>query len=115
MKGLPLLFLLASCANLTTAGSKVRFIESMGSPVEIQKLVDKMVAQNDCRFMGFINTNTALFPGPYSVHENEIHSALRNRAAKMGANLVIANFYRKPAHGAGLVCPETFLQAQSNF
>lgn len=99
------LLILISCADLTTSGAKVRFVEEEGSLLEIQETADKMVAKNDCSFIGFIDADTALFPGSYSTHENEIHSALRNRAAKIGANVVIANFYRKPAQGIGLLCP----------
>lgn len=104
-----LLILLASCADLTPAGSKVRFVESDGGALEIQNLADRIAAKNNCRFVGYVDAETSLFPGSYSNYDNEIHTALRNRAAKIGANLVIANFYRKPAQGVGLSCPETFL------
>jgi hypothetical protein len=103
------LFLFVSCADLSESGSRVRFIEHNGGLAEIQDLADKLTAKNDCRFIGFVDSNTSLFPGSYSTHENEIHAALRNRAAKMGANLIIANFYRKPAQGIGMSCPEEFL------
>ena len=106
MKYLILLSFIASCADLTPSGAMVKFVESEGDLAEIQELADKMAAEKDCTFMGYIDAKTSLFPGSYSVHENEIHSALRNRAAKVGANLVIANFYKKPAQGAILKCPE---------
>lgn len=101
-----LLITLVSCANLTKEGAKVRFVEHEGSALEIQETADKMIGKHDCRFIGYVDAKTSLFPGSYSVHENEIHSALRNRAAKIGANVVIANFYKKPAQGVGLFCPE---------
>lgn len=102
------LCLVISCANLTESGSKVRFIESDGGAFEMQEIADKLIAKDECKYLGFIDADTALFPGSYSIHDNEIHSALRNRAAKVGANLVIANFYQKPAQGIALLCPEEF-------
>ena len=104
-----MLFLIVSCANLTPSGSKVHFVESDGGALEVQNLADKIAAKNNCKFIGYVDADTALFPGSYSITDNEIHTALRNRAAKIGANLVIANFYRKPAQGVGLSCPEEFL------
>lgn len=101
---------LFSCANLSKEGAKVRFLELEESPLVIQQTADKIVAKHNCSFIGYVDAETALFPGSYSLHENEVHSALRNRAAKLGANLVIANFYRKPAQGVGLSCPEEFLE-----
>lgn len=112
MKFLALLLLSVSCADLTPSGRKVHFIEVNGSALEIQERADKIVAENDCRFIGYIDAKTSLFPGSYSVHENEIHAALRNRAAKVGANLVIANFYKKPAQGVGLLCSENVFTNQ---
>lgn len=103
------LILFTACADLTSSGRKVKFIESDGKAYVIQEKADVLVAKHDCQFIGYIDAKTSLFPGSYSVHENEIHTALRNRAAKMGANLVIANFYVKPAQGVGLLCPEEFL------
>ncbi|MCM2350540.1 MAG: DUF4156 domain-containing protein [Bacteriovoracaceae bacterium] len=103
------LWIVISCANLTESGSKVTFIESNEGAFEMQEIADKLIAKEECKYLGFIDADTALFPGSYSVHENEIHSALRNRAAKVGANLVIANFYQKPAQGIVLLCPEEFL------
>lgn len=100
------LFFLCACANLTQSGAKVRYVEHNGSPLEIQDTADKMIGKNNCTFIGYVDAETALFPGSYSIHENEVHTALRNRAAKMGANVVIANFYKKPAQGVGLLCPE---------
>lgn len=103
-----LIFLtLLSCADLTPSGAKVGFVQTNGGMVEVQEMADRMVAEKNCMFISYIEADTALFPGSYSVHENEIHSALRNRAAKIGANVVIANFYKKPAQGAGLKCPES--------
>lgn len=100
---------LSSCADLTPSGAKVHFVESDGGALEIQNLADKIAAKNNCKFIGYVDAKTALFPGSYSTYDNEIHTALRNRAAKIGANLVVANFYRKPAQGVGLLCPETYL------
>lgn len=70
---------------------------------------EKIAHQHDCEFIGFVEAKTSYFPGSYSIHENELHSALRNRAAKMGANVVVANFYAKPANGVGLLCPESYV------
>lgn len=103
------LWIVLSCANLTESGSKVTFIESNEGAFEMQEIADKLIAKEECKYLGFIDADTAHFPGSYSVHDNEIHSALRNRAAKVGANLVIANFYQKPAQGIVLLCPEEFL------
>lgn len=115
MKFLIILFFLNGCADITKSGSKVKFIEHNGGALEIQELADKVSAQYNCKFIGYVDAKTALFPGSYSVHENEIHTALRNRAAKMGANLVISNFYRKPAQGVGLLCPPEFLNSDLVF
>ena len=109
MKYLILIFLISACANLTKSGSKVRFVEQQGALYKVQETADKMVAKHDCEFLGYIDSDTSVFPGSYSTHENEIHSALRNRAAKIGANVVVANFYHKPAQGVGLICPEEYL------
>lgn len=109
MKYLILLSLISSCANLTPPGSNVRFVEQEGHLYQIQETADKMVAKHDCKFVGFVDAKTSAFPGSYSTHENEVHSALRNRAAKMGANVVVANFYQKPAQGSALICPEEYL------
>lgn len=99
-----------SCADVTRPGRKVHFIEiEDGKAFQMQEKADKMVAHNGCRFVGWLDAKTSKFPGSYSIHENEIHAALRNRAAKLGANLVIANFYQKPAQGIGLDCPESVL------
>lgn len=106
MKHIFVFLLITGCADLTPSGAKVKFVETDGDLGQIQEIADKMAAEKDCTFMGYINAKTSLFPGSYSIHENEIHSALRNRAAKVGANLVIANFYKKPAQGAVLKCPE---------
>lgn len=109
MKALiPILFLVA-CADITPQGSKVSVIETQGPAWQIQDLADKVAAQKNCKFIGYLDADTAAFPGSYSTHDNEIHSALKNRAAKVGANLVIADFYRKPAQGIGLLCPEESL------
>lgn len=109
MKYLILICFVSACANLSKSGAKVRFVEENGALYKIQETADKMVAKHDCEFIGFVDADTSLFPGSYSTHENEIHSALRNRAAKIGANVVVANFYHKPAQGAGLLCPEAYL------
>lgn len=103
-----MMLLISSCADLTTSGAKVGYVESDGDAHEVQDLADKLVAKNNCKFIGYVDAKTALFPGSYSIEENEIHTALRNRAAKIGANVVVANFYRKPAQGIGLLCPEDF-------
>lgn len=96
---------LTGCANLTQSGAKVRFVESQGELADMMEVSDRMIAKSGCEFVGFVDAKTSLFPGSYSVHQNEIHAALRNRAAKLGADVVIANFYRKPAQGIGLKCP----------
>lgn len=75
------------------------------------ELADKIAHQHDCKFIGFVDAKASHFPGSYSIHENEIHSALRNRAAKIGANVVVANFYEKPANGVGLLCPDEYVHA----
>jgi hypothetical protein len=106
MYGIVVLIFLAGCANLTTSGAKVKFIENNGRAYEIQEMADKFAAKNECRFVGYVDADPSTFPGSYSLTENEIHAALRNRAAKMGANVVIANFYQKPAQGVGLLCPD---------
>jgi hypothetical protein len=109
MKNVLFLLIVCSCANLTESGAKVGYVETSGKGIEVMELADKIAAQHDCKFVGFIDAKTSKFPGSYSVHENEIHSALRNRAAKIGANVVVANFYQKPANGVGLLCPEEFV------
>lgn len=108
-------FLLIGCADITKTGSKVKFIEEQGGPLAIQEKADKLEGQFGCKFIGYVDAKTSLFPGSYSIHENEVHTALRNKAGKMGANLVIANFYKKPAQGIGLVCPEGFLKSDFVF
>lgn len=109
MKCLVMLLLFPACANLTKSGANVHFVEQEGQLWELQETADKMVAKHDCEFLGFIDAKTSKFPGSYSVHENEVHTALRNRAAKIGANVVVANFYKKPAQGIGLKCPPEYL------
>jgi hypothetical protein len=104
-----LYFLFVSCANLTTSGARVSYVESPGTALEVMNLAEEIAAKNNCEFLGYVNADAALFPGSYSVQNNEIHAALRNRAAKMGANLVVANFYQKPPRGIGLQCPSTFV------
>lgn len=94
-----------SCADLTPDGSHVKIVEQDGELIDVQATADKLSAKHNCEFIGFVDAKTSLFPGSYSIHDNEVHTALRNRAAKMGANVVIANFYRKPAQGIGLKCP----------
>lgn len=108
MKFFILFFLSVSCADLTTSGAKVKFVEHVGDLWEVQETADRMVAKNNCEFIGYVDAKTSIFPGSYSIHENEIHSALRNRAAKIGANVVVANFYKKPAQGIGLKCPSEY-------
>jgi hypothetical protein len=73
-------------------------------------LADRVLSKYDCRFVGYISADAALFPGVYSLHQNEIHAALRNQGAKIGANVVVANFYERPAQGVGLICPEDFVR-----
>lgn len=109
------LFILVGCADITKSGSKVKFIEHDGGAFEIQDKADKISAQYGCKFVGYVDAKTSPFPGSYSVHENEVHTALRNKAAKMGANVVISNFYRKPAQGVGLLCPQEFLNSELIF
>lgn len=100
-----LFFLLVSCADLTTSGARVSYVESQGSALEVLNQAEEIAAKKNCKFLGYLNADAALFPGSYSIQDNEIHTALRNRAAKTGANLVVANFYRRPARGIGLQCP----------
>ena len=102
-------FLFVSCADLTSSGARVSYIESPGSELEVLELAEKVAVEKNCEFLGYVNADAALFPGSYSIQNNEIHAALRNRAAKMGANLVVANFYRRPARGIGLQCPTYFV------
>lgn len=87
------------------------FVETTGRGEAVMELAEKIAHKHDCKFIGFIDTKTSKFPGSYSIHENEIHSALRNQAAKIGANVVVANFYEKPANGVGLLCPEEYVHA----
>lgn len=110
MKYFILILLTFSCANLTESGAKVSFIETPDQGVELMNYADMVSAKHSCSFIGFIDAKTSFFPGSYSVHQNEVHAALRNRSAKIGANVVVANFYVKPARGIGLLCPETFAQ-----
>jgi hypothetical protein len=111
MKTLVFLIILTACANLTPPGSKVGFIETNGSGYEVMEYADRIAAEHSCDFIGYVDAKSSVFPGSYSVHENEVHSALRNRAAKMGVNVVVANFYEKPARGVGLLCPESFVSS----
>lgn len=115
MKILIVLLFLGGCADITKSGSKVKFVEHNGGALEIQETADRISAQYGCKFIGYVDAKTALFPGSYSVHENEIHTALRNKAGKMGANVVVSNFYRKPAQGVGLLCPPAFLNSDLVF
>jgi hypothetical protein len=107
---IPLVLLLSSCANITPEGAKVSYVEVSGNALEVQEVADRIAAKSSCRFLGYLDAKTAMFPGSYSIHDNEIHSALRNRAAKVGANVVVANFYKKPAQGIGLSCPESYFK-----
>lgn len=111
----PLFVLLTACADITKKGSKVKFIEEQGGALAIQEKADKLEERFGCKFIGYVDAQTSLFPGSYSIHENEIHTALRNKAGKMGANLIIANFYKKPAQGVGLYCPDEFLKSDFVF
>src|SRR5690606_19326259 len=115
MKYLILILLLISCANLTESGAKVGFIETTGRGLEVMEFAEKISANHGCKFMGFIEARTSLFPPSYSIHQNEVHAALRNRAAKIGANVIVANFYEKPARGVGLLCPEEFVRSNDDF
>lgn len=114
MKNLLVLLLcvlfLSACADVTSSGKKVHFIESDKEAVDFQEKADFLEAKHDCEFIGFTDPNTAHFPPSYSTYENEIHAALRNSAAKMGGNVVIANFYKKPAQGIVMNCPEEYFQ-----
>lgn len=115
MKYFFLIFLTIACADITKSGKKVKFIENSGRALDIQEQADRISGQYGCKFIGYIDAKTAMFPGSYSVHENEVHTALRNGAGKIGANVVIANFYRKPAQGVGLLCPQEFLNSELIF
>jgi hypothetical protein len=99
---------LSACADLTSSGKKVSYIET-DDLLSATQIAEKLTAKNECEFIGYVDAKTSYFPGSYSSHENEVHAALKNRAAKMGANLVIANFYQKPAQGVGLLCPAEFI------
>lgn len=104
------LFFFISCADVTPQGARIHIIESQGSRLDYAASADKLVAKHDCQNLGFVDAKTSLFPPSYDVHENEIHAALRNRAAKMGANVLMANFYQKPATGIALLCSEEALK-----
>lgn len=106
------LIFLVSCADVTPAGKRIHIVETEGTLGDAQVIADKMIAKKDCEFVAYLDAKTSVFPGSYSVHENEIHAALRNRAAKVGANTIIANFYQKPAQGVGLLCPDSLFENQ---
>ncbi len=110
MKIILCLLLSISCARVTKAGRKVYLIESNGTRLDFQNQADQLEARYGCKFLGYIDANTAVFPPTAEHHENEIHAALRNEGAKMGANVVIGNFYVKPATGLGLHCDEEILK-----
>jgi hypothetical protein len=112
MKWILLTLVFSSCANLTPFGAKVGIIETEGSGFEVMDFADKISSKHSCQFVGYVDAKAALLPGSYSLHDNEIHTALRNRAAAIGANVVVANFYEKPARGVGLLCPETFVKGE---
>lgn len=105
-----ILMVLNSCANLTSSGADVSYIESNGDLLEFAAIAEKMVAKHDCLEVGIAHAKTAKFPPVYSLHDNEVHAALRNRAAKMGGNVVIANFMMRPARGIVMKCPDQYLK-----
>ena len=110
---LTLVFILASCADVTPGGKKVHFVESEKDAVDYQEKADFLEAKHNCEFIGFTDAKTSIFPPSYSTHENEIHAALRNRAAKMGGNVVISNFYRKPVQGIVMNCPPEYFKEEN--
>lgn len=105
-----LCFLIFACADVTKPGKKVHFVESSKGAWDWQEKADFLTAKHDCQYLGFADADTSYFPPSYSLHENEIHAALRNRTAKMGGNVVIANFYQKPAQGIVMNCPAEYFQ-----
>lgn len=105
MSRLLFLIIISACANITSEGGKISIVESTGSVLDFQKIADKLKDKHDCIDLGIIHAKTSLFPPSYSVRENEVHAALRNRTARVGGNLVIANFYIKPATGIAMKCP----------
>lgn len=104
-----LLLLALGCANVTSTGKEVRYVESDGSLLEFEEIAETLKVKHNCREIGVAHAKASHFPPSYSLHENEVHAALKNRAAKMGGNLVIANFYVKPARGVVMECPEEYL------
>lgn len=102
-------FLINSCADVTPSGKNVHYIESNEGALDLQNKADILVAKHNCKFLGFVDAKTSWFPPSYSTHENELHAALKNRAAKIDGNVVIANFYIKPAQGIALKCPQEYL------
>ena len=101
-----------ACADVTKPGKKVHFVESSKGAVDWQEKADFLEAKHNCEYIGFADAKTSIFPPSYSQQENEIHAALRNRAAKMGGNLVISNFYQKPAQGIVMNCPQEYFQVE---
>lgn len=101
------------CADVTPSGKKVHFVESEKDLLDYEEKADFLTAKHGCEFVGIADAKASYFPPSYSTHENEIHAALRNRAAKMGGNLVISNFYRKPPQGVVMKCPETYFREES--
>lgn len=101
MKVLFLLLIFLACAKVTKAGRRIYLIESSGTRLDFQNLGDKLEAKYGCKFLGYIDAKTPFFPPTAEHHENEVHAALRNEGARMGANVVIGNFYVKPATGLG--------------
>lgn len=104
--------LFVACADVTKPGKKVHFVESSEGAADWQEKADFLTAKHDCEYLGFADAKTSIFPPSYSLHENEIHAALRNRAAKMGGNVVIANFFQKPAQGIVMNCPSEYFDVQ---
>lgn len=104
--------ILISCADVTKPGKKVHFVESSKGAVDWQEKADFLEAKHNCEYIGFADAKTSYFPPSYSQQENEVHAALRNRAAKMGGNLVISNFYQKPAQGIVMNCPPDYFQVE---
>ena len=103
---------LSSCADVTRPGKKVHFVESDKGAADWQDKADFLEAKHDCQYIGFADAKTSYFPPSYSQQENEVHAALRNRAAKMGGNLVISNFYQKPAQGIVMSCPQEYFKVE---
>lgn len=104
------LIFIYSCADVSEAGKRVYLVEVDGNIADMRKTAEKMMAKYGCADLGFLHAQASYFPPSYSVHENEIHAALRNRGATVGANVVIGNFYQRPATGIGLKCDDEIMK-----